>query len=119
GVVSQNIGGRIWHIGNVLITFLLVMLTWIFFRATSVGSAFLILKKIGTLSLFEPIQTPMNATEMWFSLVLIGLLLVKEATYLTIPTRSTPRFFLLIGLIGFLTYLFGVFTSNQFIYFQF
>ena len=111
--------GRIWHVSNVLITFALVMLTWIFFRATSVGSAFLILKKIGTLSLFEPIQTPMNAAEMWFSLFLIAFLLIKEARYLTIPTRSTPRFFLLLGLIVFLTYLFGVFTSNQFIYFQF
>ncbi|MEZ0538172.1 MBOAT family O-acyltransferase [Fibrella arboris] len=118
-VVLQGVGGRIWHVGNVLITFALVMLTWIFFRATSVRSAFLILKKIGTLSIFEPIQTPMNTTEMWFSLALIAFLLVKEATYLTIPTRSTPRFFGLIGLICFLTYLFGVFTSNQFIYFQF
>lgn len=104
---------------NVLVTFVLVMLTWVFFRATSVESAFLILKKIGTLSVFEPIQTPMNPTEMWFSLLLIVGLLIKEATYLTIPTRSTPRFFLLIGFITFLTYLFGVFTSNQFIYFQF
>lgn len=112
-------GGRIWHVGNVLVTFVLVMLTWIFFRATSVGSAFLILKKIGTLSFFEPIQTPMNAAEMWFSLLLIGLLLLKESTYLTIPTRSTPRFFVLLGFICFLTYLFGAFTSNQFIYFQF
>ncbi|HEX9957029.1 MAG TPA: MBOAT family O-acyltransferase [Fibrella sp.] len=111
--------GRFWHVGNVLITFALVMLTWIFFRATSVGSAFLILKKIGTLSLLDPIQTPMNTTEMWFSMILIAFLLIKEAHYLTIPTRSTPRFFLLFGLIAFLTYLFGVFTSNQFIYFQF
>ena len=112
-------GGRLWHVGNVLITFALVMLTWVFFRATSVSSAFLILKKIGTLSIFEPIQTPMNATEMWFSLALIGLLLVKESRYLTIPTHSTPRFFMLITLIVLLTYFFGVFTSNQFIYFQF
>ena len=112
-------GGRLWHITNVLITFALVMLTWVFFRATSVGSAFLILKKISTLSLFEPIQTPMNTTEMGFSLALIGFLLIKESRYLTIPTESTPRFYALLTLILLVTYLFGVFTSNQFIYFQF
>lgn len=111
--------GRLRSVINVLITFTLVMLTWVFFRATSVGSAFLILKKIGTLSLFESIKTPLNATEMWFSLLLIAVLLVKESRYLTIPTRSTPQFFALISVIAFLTYLFGVFTSNQFIYFQF
>lgn len=107
------------QIVNVLITFALVMLTWVFFRAISVRSAFLILKKIGTLSLFDSIKTPLNATEMWFSLLLIVILLVKESRYLTIPTRSTPQFFALISVIAFLTYLFGVFTSNQFIYFQF
>ncbi|XWW47263.1 MBOAT family protein [Fibrella sp. USSR17] len=117
--MPRDAGGRIWHIGNVLITFVLVMLTWVFFRATSVSSAFLILKKIGTLSVSDPIQTTMNATEMWFSLALIAFLLIKESRYLTIPTGSTPRFFLLIGLISLMTYFFGVFTSNQFIYFQF
>ena len=110
---------QLWHVGNVLITFALVMLTWVFFRATSVRSALLILKKIGTLSPFEPLKTPLNSVEMWFSLLLIGFLLLKESRYLIIPTRSTPRFFALIGVITLLTYLFGVFTSNQFIYFQF
>jgi alginate O-acetyltransferase complex protein AlgI len=111
--------GPIWHGLNVLITFVLVMLTWVFFRATSVTSAGLILSKIGTLSLADTVQTPLNATEMWLSMGLIGLLLVKESTYLTIPTRSTPRFYALMALLLLVTYLLGVFTSNQFIYFQF
>ncbi|MBO0930734.1 MBOAT family O-acyltransferase [Fibrella aquatilis] len=110
---------RLWHVGNVLITFGLVMLTWVFFRATSVRSALLILKKIGTLSPLDALKTPLNATELWFSLLLIGFLLVKESRYLVIPTRSTPLFFAIITLICFATYIFGVFTSNQFIYFQF
>ncbi len=110
---------RVGGLLHVLITFVLVMLTWVFFRATSVRSALLILKKIGTLSLFDSIKTPLNTTEMWFSLALIVILLVKESRYLTIPTRSTPQFLALITVIAFLTYLFGVFTSNQFIYFQF
>ncbi|GAB3991367.1 MBOAT family protein [Spirosoma daeguense] len=104
---------------NTLITFTLIMLTWVFFRARSVGDAFLILKRIGTLSFSDHIDTPMNSTEMWFSFFLIIFLLVKEAKFLTIPTRSTVGFATLFVLITFVTYLFGVFSSNQFIYFQF
>ncbi|QDK78894.1 MBOAT family protein [Spirosoma sp. KCTC 42546] len=104
---------------NTLITFVLIMLTWVFFRARSLSDAFLILKQIATLSIRDQINSPMNSVEMWFSIFLIVFLLVKEYFYLTIPTRSTARFAILFALITFMTYLFGVFSSNQFIYFQF
>ncbi len=104
---------------NVLITFVLIMLTWVFFRARTVGDAFLVLQRIATLSFADTISSPLNATEMWFSVALIAFLLVKEYYYLTIPTRNTARFYALFVLITFVTYLFGVFSSNQFIYFQF
>ncbi|QJW88696.1 MBOAT family protein [Spirosoma taeanense] len=105
--------------GNVLFTFVLIMLTWVFFRARSVGDAFLILQRIATLSFDQSIESPMNEIEMWFSVALIVFLLVKEYFYLYIPTRNTVRFYALFVLITFVTYLFGVFSSNQFIYFQF
>lgn len=104
---------------GVLFTFVLVMLTWVFFRAVSVSDALLILSRIFTLSPTAPLQSTLNATELWFSFGLIAFLFWKEWFYFVIPTRSTPRFFMLFGLIAFVTYLFGVFTSNQFIYFQF
>lgn len=104
---------------HMLFTFVLVMLTWVFFRARSVGDAFTILRKITTLSPTEPVSSPLNSVEMWFCLLLIVLLWVKEYFYLYIPTRNTARFYLLITLILVATYFFGVFTSNQFIYFQF
>ncbi|WP_020595408.1 MBOAT family O-acyltransferase [Spirosoma panaciterrae] len=104
---------------NTFITFGLIMLTWVFFRARSVSDALVILKRIGTLSLGDTIHSPMNTVEMWFSLFLIVFLLIKEAFVLTIPTRSTVQFILLFTFITFVTYLFGVFSSNQFIYFQF
>ncbi|AUD04930.1 MBOAT family O-acyltransferase [Spirosoma pollinicola] len=104
---------------NTLITFILIMLTWVFFRARSLSDAFLILKRIPTLSISDHIDSPMNTTEMWFSIFLIVFLLLKEQFYLTIPTRNTVRFATLFVLITFVTYLFGVFSSNQFIYFQF
>lgn len=104
---------------NTLFTFVLIMLTWVFFRAHTLGDALLILRRISTLSFADGIISPMNAVEMGFSLFLIALLMVKEYFYLTIPTRNTVRFVVLFGSITFLTYLFGVFSSNQFIYFQF
>ncbi|MCX6215460.1 MBOAT family O-acyltransferase [Spirosoma sp.] len=104
---------------NVLITFTLIMLTWVFFRARNLADAFLILKRIPTASLNDTIDSPLNSVEMWFSIFLIVFLLLKEQFYLTIPTRSTIRFVILFGLTTFVTYLFGVFSSNQFIYFQF
>jgi D-alanyl-lipoteichoic acid acyltransferase DltB (MBOAT superfamily) len=104
---------------NVLTTFVLIMLTWVFFRAHTLGDAFLILQRIGTLSFSDVITGPLNTTELWFSVFLIVFLLVKEYFYLTIPTRNTLQFVVLFALITFVTYLFGVFTSSQFIYFQF
>jgi hypothetical protein len=95
------------------------MLTWVFFRAHTLGDAFLILQRIGTLSFSDAITGPLNTTELWFSLFLIAFLLLKEHFYLTIPTRNTVQFVVLFAVITFVTYLFGVFTSSQFIYFQF
>ena len=107
------------RVTSILFTFVLVMLTWVFFRAISVGDAFLILGRIFTLSPTDPLQSPLNQTELWFSFGLIVFLFLKEYFYFIVPTRNTIRFALLFSLIAFLTYLFGVFTSNQFIYFQF
>ena len=106
-------------VGNVLFTFGLIMLTWVFFRARSVGDAFLILQRISTLSFSSPLSSPFNAVELWFSVGLIAFLMVKEFFYLYIPTHNTARFYALFILITLATYFFGVFSSNQFIYFQF
>lgn len=106
---------------NLLFTFTLVMLTWVFFRndKAPVSQAFLILEKILTLSWDAPLRSPFNSVELWFCAFLIIFLLVKERYYLLIPTRNTTLFFVLFGFIAFLCYFLGVFTSNQFIYFQF
>ena len=106
-------------VANTLFTFVLIMLTWVFFRAHSLSDALLVLRRIGTLSFTDTLASPMNSVEMGFCLFLIAFLMLKEYFYLTIPTRNTARFVVLFGLVTFLTYLFGVFSSNQFIYFQF
>jgi alginate O-acetyltransferase complex protein AlgI len=104
---------------NLISTFLLVMLAWVFFRAKGTQDAFVILKKIGTLSLSQSFKTPLNKVEMWFSLGLILFLLWKEYKFFNIDTKNSQKFFGLSALFLLLIYFFGVFETNQFIYFQF
>jgi alginate O-acetyltransferase complex protein AlgI len=106
------------RIVNVLFTFFLVMVAWVFFRATSVADALYILQKMSVLSDWQ-VSSPLPRAEMWFSLFLIIFLLVKEWYELQPDTSSTFRFSLLFTGSCLVTYLFGVFNSNQFIYFQF
>ena len=110
------------------ITFVLVMLTWVFFAVgdnpkltvgEEVRHSFIILKKMTQLSFHEPLQAALNNVEMWFSVGLILLLLVKEHYILHIPTRKNVVFWAVFVTVSVLTYFFGVFDSNQFIYFQF
>jgi alginate O-acetyltransferase complex protein AlgI len=104
---------------NLLTTFILVMLAWVFFRAKGTHDAFLILKKISVFSLSDTFRTPLNSVEMWFSVILIGLLLWKEAKFFQINTNSNLKFYGLISIFFLMIYYFGVFNTSQFIYFQF
>ncbi|GAB3327364.1 MBOAT family protein [Larkinella ripae] len=112
---------KAYQLLQLMLTFVLVMLTWVFFRnhKAPVENAFHILGKIILTPFDGPLNTPFNTAELWFCVLLVAVLAVKEKFYLTIPTRNTVLFFILFPLICFLSYLFGIFTSNQFIYFQF
>lgn len=114
-------GNRLIRFFNVLATFFLVTLAWVFFRNSTapVGRAFMILQKIFTVSLKDVLQTPLNSAEMWFSVFLILLLLVKEHYLPAIPTKNTGAFVAVFVLLAASVLLLGVFNSNQFIYFQF
>lgn len=104
---------------NLISTFILVMLAWVFFRAKGTHDAFLILRKISNFSFHDIFKTPLNQVEMWFSIVLIYFLLWKESKFFQIDTQNNLRFYgLAVVFIG-LIYFFGVFNTNQFIYFQF
>ena len=104
---------------QVLLTFVLVMLTWVFFRANTTADAFAVLGRIGSLSWTEALKTPFNRVEMWFSIGLILAMLWKENRFFEIPTHRNAVFASVFGVLVVLCYVFGVFTSNQFIYFQF
>ncbi|WP_439556308.1 MBOAT family O-acyltransferase [Dyadobacter sp.] len=106
------------RIVNLIITFLLVSLTWVFFR-NSISRSIEILKGISNLSLYDKITSPLNVLEMWFCVFLIAFLLIKEHYFERIPTRNTVVFFILFPLLAFVTYILCVVTEKQFIYFQF
>lgn len=104
---------------NIAFTFVLVMFTWIFFRAHGLSNAKTVIRKITELQFSDVIATPFSFNEMVFCWVLIFVLILKDKYARIISTESTPLFY--VRFIGLLTlcYFLGIFTSNQFIYFQF
>jgi D-alanyl-lipoteichoic acid acyltransferase DltB (MBOAT superfamily) len=99
--------------------FILICLTWIFFRAETVDKAFLILRKVVIkISIGHPIQSPLNPAEMIFAVGLIIGLLFSEKYNLKIAPQS-PFFWIYFAIGVLFCYLFGIFGQTQFIYFQF
>lgn len=104
---------------DIIFTFVLVMFTWIFFRAHGLSNAKIVIRKITEFQFSDVIATPFSFNEMLFCWILIFVLVLKDKYARIISTENTPLFY--IRFIGLLTlcYFFGIFTSNQFIYFQF
>lgn len=103
---------------RIALTFTMVTLAWIFFRAHSVSDAFLILRTFATPSLWNPPVLPISGGEMAFCVALIVFLFFKEYQFHDyVPARKS--FWPSLGVATLLCYLLGVFGSNQFIYFQF
>ncbi len=114
---------KLHHGLQVLITFVLACLAWVFFRANNVTDAFIIIKKMTTLS--GTVFTK-NPSMMLYSLLAIVLLIVVESkqefykgsfslynnSHWLVRNMSYAVLVLLILLIG-------VFDGGQFIYFQF
>lgn len=104
---------------NQLLTFLLVMFTWVFFRAANTGDALLVLQKVLTFNHLGAIQTALQPAELIFCFLLIGSLLFENQWNSFIRQIDNRTFWVLMPLFVLACYFFGVFTANQFIYFQF
>lgn len=104
---------------NWAFTFALVMLTWVFFRADGLRQALTVLTQISTLSWQDPLQVVLAQSEMWLCVGLIGLLMLKDIYWPTLPAESWRKFLPMASILVVSIYLLGVFGSNQFIYFQF
>ncbi len=111
--------GRIQDTLNMLFTFILVTFSWVFFRARGLGNAKTILSKMMNPGDYQNFDGPFNSVEMWFCIFLLVFLMVKEIKWPVIQTTNTARFYFFFSALMVACYFFGVFTSNQFIYFQF
>ncbi|MBI4847227.1 MAG: MBOAT family protein [Nitrospirae bacterium] len=112
---------------QVFITFHLVLLAWIFFRASSISDAFMIIN-----NMFSGLSN-LDPDSIWVVgkaefLVSVMSIVFMECIHLVQRHKKMRKFFsekplgirwAVYYLIIFSTLIFGVFTSNQFIYFQF
>ena len=114
-----NWSNRFIRLSQILITFVLVTLAWVFFRAESWKKALEILYKIFNLSIYDKIDTKFNRNELLFSFLLIALLLIKEKRIFRINMQNNIVFVTVLIIMIFSCYFLGVFANNQFIYFQF
>jgi alginate O-acetyltransferase complex protein AlgI len=110
-----------WYLSvlQVLSVFVLVTFAWIFFRSPNIKVAGIIIKRIFSFSFKDHIDYVTSKSEVYFSFLLIMLLMAKEKFLLNIPTKNNFLFYTGFPLLVFLCYFFGVFINNQFIYFQF
>lgn len=101
-------------------TFALVTIAWVFFRANSFADAWLMLQKISFDSFDEsPLRVALNPVELGFAVVLTAALRFEPYWINFVERVGHRAFWLSFPALVALCYLFGVFNSNQFIYFQF
>jgi D-alanyl-lipoteichoic acid acyltransferase DltB (MBOAT superfamily) len=114
-----------WKKGvNIVITFIHICFTWIFFRARSGTEGFKIVRKI--IAFDGPVFMGYPKDHFFYSLLFVALLLAyefKQEFYrerIRLFTHPRPAFrYTFYTLAVAIVLLFGVFDGGQFIYFQF
>lgn len=101
-----------------IVTFIAVTILWIFFRASNISQA---IAYIGNILRLQGGDTTMglNIAELLFSVLLIVIMMVKEYRVQGYRIESDKKFYIYTAAMVSLCYIFGVFSENQFIYFQF
>lgn len=105
-------------IGWITVNFLLVTICWVFFRARTIHEAVAYLKRIFTFKAGIN-EIGLGGKEFVFSILLIIILLCRERLKPGHFIQKNKSFYWYVALMVFVCYFFGVFTENQFIYFQF
>ncbi|RWY57329.1 MBOAT family protein [Mucilaginibacter gilvus] len=115
---NMNING--WKFLKWLITFHLVCLAWIFFRAYNINDAFYIIGRIFTGGSFsyQAVQI-MPLTEIAYGFLIVVLLLLAERYLPAAKDYSTRKKVALTVSLIIACYFLGIFDEAQFIYFQF
>lgn len=102
-----------------LITFTLITLAWVFFRARTLTDAVAVITKIITWDTQFGTVFKLHTNEIIAAAIFCILLMWKEIRYAVVPTRNNGVFWVIFLLLSLCCYLFGVFNVQQFIYFQF
>lgn len=102
----------------IVLNFIIVTFFWVFFRAGSTEQAMAIIKGILKMRGGDSF-TGLNATELSFSALVIGAMLLREYFFPRHYIGSNTKFALYTVIMIACCYIFGVFGENQFIYFQF
>ncbi len=109
----------IQRVFKIVFTFILLSLTWVFFRSASIKEACAVFKKLFVYSGQQFNSLPMNGIEIIFSIGLLLVLLYSEKKVKNgFIERSAMYYPLLIVTIA-ACYFFGIYNYKQFIYFQF
>lgn len=98
---------------STLLTFGAVSLLWVFFRSQSIAQAFEILDN---LLLFDFYNLPFSRFDFLQILILAFILLISD---ILIEKNKLPQNYLTTIIFTFIVVIFGNFSSNSFIYFQF
>jgi alginate O-acetyltransferase complex protein AlgI len=100
-------------------TFILVTFLWIFFRSPNLSAAWDYIQHICAFRGGSNYIGFGSRAELLFSIMLIGIMLLREKYLQTHFISSNARFYLYTAVMVVICYFFGVFAENQFIYFQF
>ena len=103
---------------QVIFNFFLITLLWIFFRSPDISYALRYIHDIFSLHGGSN-YLGVNRVELLFSIFVIGVLLLKEKYLPAHYIKSNAWFYTYTALMITACYLLGVFSENQFIYFQF
>ena len=103
---------------SISVTFLFVVFTRIFFRAENMTAALDYFKGIFSFSGGSN-YIGMNRVEIVFSVILICLMLLREKKRPEHFISSNKLFYFYTAAVVVTCYVLGVFSENQFIYFQF
>jgi alginate O-acetyltransferase complex protein AlgI len=102
----------------VIVNFIVVTLLWIFFRAENMATAWAYIKGIFSFtggSNYLGVSRP----ELLFAVFVIGIMMLRERFLPGHLIKNNKQFFAYTIMMVVLCYFFGVFSENQFIYFQF
>ena len=109
----------LWNVAaRVLLNFTLVTFLWIFFRSENAGAAIAYIRDIFAFRGGSN-YLGISRVEMAFSVIIVGILLLREKYLPTHIIRANGLFYCYTALMILACYYLGVFSENQFIYFQF